>query len=335
MRRTTSRLACAVALSASLVAAGCGNGTSTPKNPHDELVAGLSALSKSDVLTTTLKLDTTPTQLQQIAQLSGSTLSTQAAQGIASAQLVIESKRGDAQHKAFSVRAVDGGTTLVELRYVAKSLYLQANVQSILQLANKPNALQSIQSQASQLPPFLTALLGGKWVSLSSETLSAIGGQLGASGSTSSSNNAKLLADLQSAFRKDVTAKKVGSDSKGDHLTLTADGKTVLTDFVTAVQNDVPTASTLTGRFQPSKIPSRNITLDAWVKDGAVSEIELDLAQFAPPGKAPSGTHLPIVLAFDKSGSDITAPSGATAVDLSQLGSLFGALQGGSGSLGG
>ncbi len=333
MRRTTSRLTCGVALIAALVAAGCGNSTSTPKNPHDELVAGISALGQADVLTTTLKLDTTPSMLQQIAQASGDTLSAQSAQAIASAQLVIENKRGDAQHKAFSVRAVDNGTSLVEVRYVARNLYIQANVHSILQLANKPNALKSLQSQASQLPPFLSALLGGKWVSLSGDTLSAIGGQLGAS-SSSGSGNAKLVADLKTVFQKDVTAKKVGSDSRGDHLSLTANSKTVLTDIVRAVQNDVPTASTLTGRLQPSQIPSKNVTLDAWVKDGAVTEIELDLAQFAPPSQVPAGTHFPIALTFDKSGADISAPSGATEVDLSQLGSLFSAVQGGS-SLGG
>src|SRR3954462_4639126 len=118
-RRPVSRLT-AAAVGAAIALAGCGSGSgggqsSTPKG---ELVAGVQALSDSDVLTTTLKLETTPSDLQQLADSSGDHLSADTAQAISEAQLVIENVNGDESTKAVSIRALDGDVKLFELRVV-------------------------------------------------------------------------------------------------------------------------------------------------------------------------------------------------------------------------
>jgi hypothetical protein len=66
----------------------------------------------------------------------------------------------------------------------------------------------------------------------------------------------------------------------------------------------------------------RTVTVDAWVKDGALTEVSVDLAQFT----GASTTPVPLTVTFVHSGGDITRPSGATPVDLTKLSSLMGAL---------
>ena len=72
----------------------------------------------------------------------------------------------------------------------------------------------------------------------------------------------------------------------------------------------------------------RTITLDAWVKDDALSKLSLDLAQFDDKNKLPAGTSLPLVLTFEQTGHTVEAPTSATPVDLTQLGSLLQAFSG-------
>jgi hypothetical protein len=77
-------------------------------------------------------------------------------------------------------------------------------------------------------------------------------------------------------------------------------------------------------------VSSGPLTLDAWVKDGALMKLAVDLAQLVPAGKVKPGQTLPLVLSFERSGGDIAAPTGATPVDLTQLGNVIGLLSGSS-----
>ena len=90
----------------------------------------------------------------------------------------------------------------------------------------------------------------------------------------------------------------------------------------------VPEAGTALSRAKPQDVPNQQIVVDAWVKDGVLSEVSIDLGQFAKKGDAASGHRLPIALAFSQDGVDISKPN-ATPVDLTQLGGLMGALGGG------
>src|SRR3954471_11342231 len=102
-----------VALLATLGLSACGGSSGSDTSPKGELTAGISQLSDSDTLTTTVKLDTNPKDLQAFARASGDTLDAHAAGALASAQLVIENAKGSGSHRSYDVRAVDGGSTLV------------------------------------------------------------------------------------------------------------------------------------------------------------------------------------------------------------------------------
>jgi hypothetical protein len=82
-------------------------------------------------------------------------------------------------------------------------------------------------------------------------------------------------------------------------------------------------------RLDSARVPDRQVRVDAWVADGALTQISIDLAQFARPGAG--GGHLPLTLTFRRSAGTVMRPTGATPVDLSQLGSILGAVGGGMG----
>jgi hypothetical protein len=128
---------------------------------------------------------------------------------------------------------------------------------------------------------------------------------------------------------KNVSVTRLGSDDKGDHLRLSGNAKTLANDAYQSFSTAVPGGAALS-QAKPQNVPSRVVTVDAWVKDGVLSEISIDLSQFLDKKESAAGQPLPITLTFTQHGGDITKPSGVTPVDLTQLGSLFGALAGGS-----
>ena len=349
MRRRIETFTALAATGAVVALAGCGGSSSptTPKDPKGELSASIGNLSNTDALTTTLKLETTAGDLQTIAK-SGkkpTTLSDADAQAIASANLVIETKTtngkklselkaGDSKSTNVSIRGVDGGNTLAEIRVIAGNLYLQGDLKGILDLAHQPKTYGELQARAATLPKFVQAFVGGKWVSINGDAAKGLASQFGVNTqqSPSSAQSQQLINDLKNIIDKDVTVTKVGTDARGDHLKMSGNTRTLAKDFVNSVTSEVPGAAALSNQLQPSNVPSRTMTVDAWVKDGTLSELSLDLVQFAPPGEAPAGAHLPVALTFDQSGDDISTPSDVTPVDLSQLGTLLGALSGGSSS---
>jgi hypothetical protein len=323
MARRLSRLTATLAVGATL-AAGCGGSTSDAPDPSDDpkgaLVAGVSNLSDADMLTTTLQLETNADDLQQLASASGDDLSNKAADAISSAQLVIQTSKD----KTFSLAAVDGGSTLFEVRVVDSDLYLHGDLQAGFELAGNPHGLDEIQAQAAQLPDFVQAFLNGDWVSVDSQALTGLAGSLGVPASASPDDNAgpQLLAELRRTIENDVAVKDLGSDDDGDHLQLTGDTRDLATDLQQAIQRTVPGGGAIAGRMDASETKSRTITVDAWVEDGALSKLSLDLAQFDDKGELPAGTTLPVVLTFEQTGETISAPADATPVDLSQLGPL-------------
>lgn len=342
MRRRLPRLSMLAATGALSVATltACGGGSGgggnqpVPSDPKGELTVGIQNLSHEGTVTTTLKLEATPSTLQELAASSGSQLDDQTAQAISTAQVVIETQRSGSDSNV-DVKVQDGGKTLLELRGVAGSLYAQGDVQGILTLFHKESTFAQLQQQVTQAPTFVQAFVQGQWISVDKQTLQALASQFGAAGATASPQAGnQLLNKFSELVSKDITVTKVGTDGDGDHLKLTGDQKQLAADLQQAIVSTLPGGAALGSRLDSSQVESKQLTVDAWVKSGELSKLSLDLAQFAPPGDVPAGTTLPISLTFSNSGDSIDAPAGAAAVDLSQLGQLFGGLAGGGASLG-
>jgi hypothetical protein len=343
MRRRSSSLLALAAVAGVIALAGCGSGSgqSLPKDPKAELTTSVSNLGDSDTITATIKLAIPSAALQQLARSHGDRLTASDAAAISTAQLVFEAKTtngkhladlgpGDKNATATALRLISNGHTYLELRVLSGDLYLQADLKGVLGLIHQQKAFKEVRARAATLPKFVKALVNGGWVSLNGAAAQGLAGQFGVPAGGQSSGSAqsrKMLDDFKSLLNKHVTVTRVGSDNLGDHLRLTGDVKALANDTYQSFSSAVP-GGALLSQARPQKVPSRNVTIDAWVKDGALSQISIDLGQFAAKGDAAAGKQLPIVLTFAQDGGDISKPSGVTPIDLTQLGSLFGALGG-------
>jgi hypothetical protein len=304
--------------------AGCG-GSSGGGSAKDGLVTGFDGVAKADRLTTTIRLDTTPADLTSLSQASGDKLDPHLASVIAGADIVIESVRtGDGT--SLDVRGVADGSTLVEFRSLKDTLYLQGDVRGILDLIGKPGVYANLKAQTKSMPSFVQAAVGGQWVSLPASTLSSLASLGG--GQASSGKGPTLLSELRRSVERHTTVTEAGTDSRGTHYVLHADTRDLADDLRTAIQSAVPGGGVLSSRL-PANVDHKTVTFDAWVRSGAISEVSIDLLQFGDNTNLPSGSTLPLTITFDRTGTDVTAPTGAEPVDLTQLGTLFGALTGG------
>jgi hypothetical protein len=347
MRRRSSSLLAVATTAVAIVLAGCGSGSSSghsvPKDPKGELAASVTNLGASDTLGATLKLEIPPGVLQQLARSQGDRLTAGDAAAISGAQLAIEVKStngkdladlksSDQNATAVAISALSNGHTYLELRILTGDLYLQGDVKGFLGLIHKTKTYGEVKARAASLPDFVKALVDGKWVSLNGAAAQGLASQFGVQTGQSGSNESqtgKMLGDLKSMLDKNVSVTRLGSDDKGDHLRLSGNAKTLANDAYQSFSTAVPGGAALS-QAKPQNVPSRVVTVDAWVKDGVLSEISIDLSQFLDKKESAAGQPLPITLTFTQHGGDITKPSGVTPVDLTQLGSLFGALAGGS-----
>lgn len=341
MSRAATRVV-AVATAGLLLAgaAACGTNASS-KPPKDELTTGIDGLGSSKALTFTLKIDATAAQLQQFATAMGDKLDPKVAALLAGADIKAQIK-GDKALKdykpndssappSFDLSGDLDGSPVVDLRTVDKVLYIRADVQKILTIAQKPQLMQELQARAATLPPFVQAAAAGKWVSFPADQAKALAGQLGASATATpnAEQSRKFLEQLKAIISRDVTVKRLSTGGeKGDHLQMSASTRALASDLMNAVTSFVPGSGALGSQLDPTKVQERTVTLDAYVKNGKLSEMSLDLAQFASGADAAKvqGQHLPVTMRFDDTASDISKPADATPIDLSQLLPLLGAL---------
>jgi hypothetical protein len=318
---------------------GTGSGSNnSSQTASAELTSAVTALGNASTLTAAIKLGATPADITSLLKANKATLSPAEVNAIAGAQIAIEvsapagKKLSDltsgATGEAVNFSISDNGTTFLSIRSVDKTLYLQADLKDLLNTIGQSSTYQGLAAETSALPSFIQALFAGKWVSLPESAASSLTGGLGAStgASANPAQEQQFITALQGILAKDVTVTRTSSGST-DQLALSANSQTLAKDLVTALSSAVPAAASELGSADPSSVPSRTIALTAAVTNGSLSQIAIDLGQFANKGK----TSFPLDLNFTQGGAAITAPSGAVKVDTSQLGALFGGLAGGLG----
>lgn len=322
----------AVALAATACGGGGSGGGGNASGPSGLVLSALQTTAGSGTLTTTIRLDATAAALQALAHASNHTLDAASADALNGASVVIENSKSGGKSN-IDLRVLEGGSALLELRSVTGSLYLQADVRGILTQIHKQKLYANLHAETSSMPAFVKAAFAGKWVSIPAAALSSLTQATGSgSGSGTSAQGIKLLAELHDVIKKDVTVTSAGHDARGDHYVLSGDEKTLSADLQAAISDSVPGGGVLGQRIPSASAQHRTIHVDAWVNGGALSALSIDLAQFGDPGTVPAGTTLPLLVTFERSGDSIDAPSGAVPVDLTQLGTLVGALtKGGSG----
>jgi hypothetical protein len=311
-----------------------GSSTSDPQKTFTDALAKLSKTAPGSV---TLKVAATAAQLDAFSKAANgtSTIPPAAATALAGATIVL-SKSG----KDSSVDVTIGGKPDIQFVKVGANVYLRVDVPTIVQLVapDKAADLGQLTKGFGSQYPFLTDLVAGKFIEIDAASLASVESlakgelsKVGAapSGAAPSVDVTSLESTIATALQADLTAKDVGPAAQGEHLTLTGNLKKVAADLETAAQ-DIPGVSTVSGKFDTTSIPDKDVTFDAYVNGGSLTALAVNIAQFNPKTD-PTATPLVLELDFGTSTPTISAPSGATKADLSGLLSTVAPLLGGKG----
>jgi hypothetical protein len=233
----------------------------------------------------------------------------------------LDVKAGDLDH-AFEIRYVDG------------KLFARADVAGLGKLfdASPSEIDQTVQAMASRPGfEFLAAAAAGKWLQADFTALKgtfdefvkglqeSTGGSLPSSSGTQPADKDAALRDaIDKVFNENVVIEKLESDSAGDHYVAK------VTSLRTFYGQLLPTIEQYMDRLpKADELPSANFipdkpgSVDVWVKDGRLSRVEVDVAQFSePPANA---GRVAIRLDINREAPELTVPSGAVTVDLAGI----------------
>jgi hypothetical protein len=233
---------------------------------------------------------------------------------------------------AFSAAVRQDGTALVDVRSVDGVIYARADVKKILTLAGQDPG--SVDQQLAGLPPALAPLAKaakGEWVSIDlvkaakAAKDSGVLDALPKSAPTPSVDVAKvqkLIASLKAAYQQKATITELGDDDqRGTGYRLGAPAKQV----AEAVSDDlialVGKESEAEVRKAITQIPDKTFSVDLWVKDDKLTAVSLDIVQFLE--KPVAGKKLAVDIDVDLDAGQVSAPEGATEIDVKSLLSQF------------
>jgi hypothetical protein len=229
---------------------------------------------------------------------------------------------------SFSATAHLSGAALVDLRFVDGVFYARADVTKIASLTGQDPA--QIDRSLAELPPELAPLAKaakGEWVSIDLTKLVKAAKDSGALDNlptpapTPSLDAAKLqnfLNSLKAAYDKQATITEIGKDgARGQGYRVGAPAKRI----AQAVSDDlialVGRESEAQIRTAITRIPDKNFYIDVWVKDDALTDVQVDLTQFLD--KPAPGRKLAVDIAVNTTPAAVTAPAGATEIDVAKL----------------
>lgn len=316
--------------------AGCGGSNSVSTSPSSKLLADFHNLQSGSSLTTTLKLGGGAQALTQLSGAGGhippktakalSEISLRVVEHAPSGTLRSETQAHKVPDTEFQVLVANH--PYADIRYVGGALYLQADVHGLLTKFGAPkDVFGNLQAEVSQGPKFIGALLSGKWVSLPQSTLSSLQDELKSvlqqqpGSSSTTATGQKLLKDVRSIYQKDVKVKQTASSGATRTYTLSGNESTIGRAFINDIASLEPALRQQLSKQPTPNIPNKTISAQVTVTGDDVSQISLDVAQFIPNNT--SHVSFPIVLQLSTAATTVAAPSGATPVDLSQLGPIL------------
>jgi hypothetical protein len=336
-----------------LVVAGCSSST-TPKTPQQAVEQAITALGQQSSLGARFSLGITAAQAQQISAKSGSSITAAEAKALSEGSFFFDIQTGNGEaldskqvatdtKTAFDIGLQLGSDAPIEVRYVDQNLYVRAQIGTLLSdVGQNPASASSFQSGLSKLDtyvPGLGALGQGQWVEATHASLHQLGtllkqyeSSLGASQPSASQLQAlspKLRKDFDTSFQATSTYQNLGTSNGRTEYGLTLQVHNFLTQFGPELQTDLSSLPLGVGNTYggdvskaAAKVPvGQTAVLDLYVSNSKLDEADLDLNQFAS-AKDKMSFPVPLRVALS-SPPQITAPSGATPLDLSKLPALI------------
>jgi hypothetical protein len=316
-------------LAGALMATACGgssNDTSSGDGEASLIAAVLKLQNTPSTMTITLQSDVASLQALTAAD-GGDSLGGADFNTVLGSSITVSRTETAGTADADSQTSVKVGdiNDAIETRMVDKKLYVRADIPGLINKFGRSGTdLQALlkEAEAHHLN-FVRPAVQGKWLYL--KGLDQLGKSMGSTtGAKLPSDNKKrqLTDEFEQRLLSSLTVKTVGEDSAGTHMEASIPAR----QAYAALQQLIPNAghSVPPGAAMPSpgSIPNKPITVDVWVRDGKLTQIELDLKRLMALGEkpAPAGVHqLAIRIAISDFTGTIEAPAGAVPVDLAAL----------------
>ncbi len=324
------------------VLAGCGGGGSAGSGPTQSVDRGIQA-------------DLNQTGLEMAVRIQGSTsdlgragsLTPAQRQAILGSTLIVSVRSAGSTPisrasagsgaNAFSIALTEGNDDLVDVRYIGDNLYARVQISQLAAdygvSGRSVSGFDSALSRAASVVSAARALEHGQWISVNvpaAETM--VANQLHVSPDLLPQLNPAELIGVVTAFFSGLeqSSKVTASTSPLPYL-LTVNERSFAAGLSQALASApgvslIPSADRL--RSAAGSIGANaTAKVDADVSNGRLDRLELPAQQFGKGSKA-------VVIMDITTNPSVTAPAGATPVNLAQVGGLLGQLvKGGTGGL--
>lgn len=319
-------LVCLVLPALLLGACNRDSGPPADEDPVGALVSAIRETSAAEQQSITFSLLSTPESLVAASSEEGTPISAEMAETILGSSISIGAVLGEDEQSirvSVGVPETEGAEVLV----IGQDLYARADVRGLASAFGMDTAVidQFLDSPTAQEFPFLESGVNGEFLKVEgTEELTG-----GATGTEQLRNQQDQVLDaITRVIQGDSTVEFAGEDDVGDHF--------VVTTPVRALYDEMVNLATQLGTSPPTEtdIPEGDVTFDAWVADGRLAQLELDLLRLAqdfgteeiPEGVEQLGTRL----AFAYEVEDIEPPEDAVTVTGEQImGLIFGGAFGG------
>lgn len=355
------RMAAVLAVGAGATLTACSS--SAKANPTDAVDSSVSALGKSSSISMRVSLGVTPEQAQQLSKKGGGSPMTPAeAKALSSGSIFFTEQTGQGEpvdsaqamtdtKDAYDLGLQFGSSVPFELKYVGQNLYVRADVNQILtdvgQDPSKAASFQKDLGQINSVVPGISDLGAGKWVEVSHASLTTLGNLLKSAEASQGSGQPspsqlqatfkQLRASALSSLKANSTTTSMGDQGGRPEYAVTVNVHNFLASFGPELQKDVSALPFVGSKVNTDftkiqdKVPAgQTATADLFTSGGKLSEVDVDLNQFAK-GSDKLSFAVPVKMEFTAPPA-ISTPSGATTLDLSQLPQLLQQIMGAAGS---
>ncbi|MDI6102419.1 hypothetical protein QLQ12_27750 [Actinoplanes sp. NEAU-A12] len=244
---------------------------------------------------------------------------------------------GVADDKGLFNATIDGVTGL-EVRVVDQVTYVKVPVKELATKFGATTAeIDEISGELGSQMPGLDKLVEGGWVSVAAADLEKITKEAGVPVSPpGQEDNDKIVAELKTSAENLLQGADVARDAQDQtHLvvtTTTVKAHTEAKRFLEAAKKIIAKEqSTIldeaTGDVLGEAPADKPIVLDLWIDNGKFKAFEMNLLQFVEGNTGRASIRVEI-----GAGADITAPAGATKLDLTPFLAALGAAGRGTGS---
>jgi hypothetical protein len=321
-----------VLLAGALVLGACadsGDGGPDPADdPKGALVEAFRDLAEGEGVTMTLSLDSDEASLQALASDEGTELPEDTASLILDSSFTVSANNAENPEDAQAEVLFDlGGEEAAAIVVDGYDFYAHADVRYILETFGQDPAV--IDQGLAQLPPgaeFVNQAVDNEWIHLTGlEQLAAQAEQSGGGGIPNlAEQQQQALDQLAAALEENSEVTEGDEEGPGTHLEAKVDLQGIVQafeDIASEVGGGLPGTELPTDAS--ADVPEGDFILDAWVEDGSLTQLRIDVLKNAEALEAedvPEGVEeFGILLGIEEFDGEVDVPDDAVEVSFEDI----------------